>query len=1012
MKCLFEKHKLTTFLPATMTEKLIITLTEHAVWGPILQPVLVQAEISGSLIIQEIVGSRSSYLPQLTEPEKQIVMMAEKISDKVLMKNYSKEKNLNEFFKRITPEAIERYIRPAIENYHRVTIAILQQQPSLELYLRAGVKTRSLYFLDKVIVPNIHSEVVFNFKKDEESGLRYFISLKCKDEQFDLHSKTYFALCADPAILVINHKLHTFSDIDIKKLVPFFTKRYIEVPASAEKTYIKTFVKSCVEKYEVNSEGIDIRQLTPDKKAVLTLEEDLNAQPVFTLNFTYADKKFPVDSFNKKNVLVSERGGNISLQWFYPDKEWEQALIEMLLNEGLERKEINYFTLRKSVDNTMSYRGIASIVEWLQSHSELLKHFNFKQNTPDRVYYIGEISITTDVDTKQDWFDIRVVAIFGEFKIPFTRFRNHILNNIREYLLPDGTIAILPEEWFTRYYELMLFSKKTDEKIRLKKHHYGIVETIQGEKQFSYDYDEQKSQALPVEVCAELRNYQQKGFSWLVNLYENNFGGCLADDMGLGKTLQTIALLAHITSKYNLANPIQRPAAYEPETFIEGEKDTVQLSIFDAIVANETTAIAPTQVSARPTSLIVMPTSLIHNWHNELKRFAPSLKVYIYSGAKRIKSKNINRIFGMYDVVLTTYGTVRNDVELLQSCQFHHLILDESQYVKNPDSLAYKAVKQINALYKLALTGTPIENSLTDLWAQINIVNEGLLGSQTTFRNAYITPIVKNNKAKEEALLKIIQPFILRRTKDEVAPELPPLSQETVYCDMSDEQQISYNEEKNKLRSSLLLNETNFDTQKIAFMTLQGLTRLRLLANHPVLLDNEYTGDSGKFEQIIMRFETLKSENHKVLIFSSFVKHLRLLSDYFDKEQWKYAWLSGSTTPANREAEIEKFKTDPEVNCFFISLKAGGVGLNLTAADYVFIIDPWWNPASEMQALSRSHRIGQDKNVMVYRFISTETIEEKIRNLQESKSKLAETFVTSSNPLKDLNREEMAKLIE
>ena len=376
-----------------------------------------------------------------------------------------------------------------------------------------------------------------------------------------------------------------------------------------------------------------------------------------------------------------------------------------------------------------------------------------------------------------------------------------------------------------------------------------------------------------------------------------------------------------------------------------------------------------------------------------------------------MKSNDIYKVFGFYDVVLTTYGTLRNDIDLLNNCQFQYLILDESQYVKNPDSQSYKAVKQINAYHKLVLTGTPVENSLTDLWAQLNIVNEGLLGSQTAFRNAYLNPIIKNNKAKEDALLRIIQPFILRRTKDEVAPELPPLSQETVYCDMSDDQEIAYNEEKNKLRNSLLLIDTNFDPHKMAFLTLQGLTRLRLLANHPQLLNSDYAADSGKFEQIIMRFETLKSENHKVLIFSSFVKHLRLLAAHFDKEAWKYAWLSGSTPAAAREAEIERFKSDPDVNCFFISLKAGGVGLNLTAADYVFIIDPWWNPAAEMQALSRSHRIGQDKNVIVYRFISTETIEEKIRNLQDNKSKLAETFITSTNPLKDLNREEMVELI-
>jgi SNF2 family DNA or RNA helicase len=409
---------------------------------------------------------------------------------------------------------------------------------------------------------------------------------------------------------------------------------------------------------------------------------------------------------------------------------------------------------------------------------------------------------------------------------------------------------------------------------------------------------------------------------------------------------------------------------------------------------------------------VVMPTSLLHNWQNELKRFAPNLKVYLYSGSKRLKSIDIHKVFKYFDVVITTYGTLRNDIHLLQTCSFHHLILDESQYVKNPDSLIYKAVKQIKAKHKLALTGTPIENSLTDLWAQLNIVNEGLLGSLPSFQRAYINPIVKQNKNKEEALLRIIQPFLLRRTKNEVAPELPPLSQETVYCDMSETQQKRYDEEKNKLRNSILINDNDLDAHKLAFLTLQGLTRLRLLANHPRLWEEDYGGDSGKFEQVIMRLETLKSEHHKVLIFSSFVKHLRLLADHFDKEQWKYAWLSGSTAASSRESEIDQFSNNPEVSYFLISLKAGGVGLNLTAADYVFILDPWWNPASEMQALGRAHRIGQQKNVMVYRFISTGTIEEKIRNLQESKSKLADTFINSSNPLKGLNKSELVHLID
>ena len=981
-----------------MTEKLIITLSTHAMWGPILQPVLVNEELSGALTILEIVGSKSTFFSKLSDSEKEIVQMAEKVSDKVLMKNFSKDRNIAEFHRNVTKETIERYIRPIIEGFHRKVLEIIKTS-QLSLYIRDGVKTRVLYDTEKVMVPTNLSQVVFNFHKDAESGFRYFISLKSENEEFDLHSKSYLALCTEPAVLVINHKLHKFSDIDIKKLIPFFTKKYIQVPASAEKTYIEKFVKNCVEKYEVKAVGVDIHEINPVKKAVLYLASDWNMAPVLYLNFKYNEKEYTVDALYKKNVFVEESDGNTVLTWYYPDKKWEKSLINMLLNAGMKKSGINHFSICNTNNEDAENENIASMVEWLRDHPEILKHFEFTQLISDKTYFIGEISVNTDIETKQDWFDIRVVALFGEFKIPFARFRNHILNNIREYILPDETIAILPLEWFTRYYEMFLFSKKGDEKIRLRNHHVGIINLIQEIKKVVFTSFEDKKEltAIPEGIRGELRNYQHKGFAWLVYLYENHFGGCLADDMGLGKTLQTIALLQHISllQKKSTSTIQQNTKKNEP-------KELVQLSIFDVINEVESPSLP---------SLIVMPTSLIHNWQNEFKKFAPNLKVYIYSGVNRLKSNDIYKVFGFYDVVLTTYGTLRNDIEILQHCQFHHLILDESQYVKNPASLSYIAVKQIDALYKLALTGTPVENSLIDLWAQLNIVNEGLLGSQYSFKNAYINPIIKNNKAKEDALLRIIQPFILRRTKDEVAPELPPLSQETVYCDMNEEQQIVYNEEKNKLRSSLLLNNEVFDPKKMAFLTLQGLTRLRLLANHPKLMDVDYVGGSGKFEQIVMQFETLKSENHKVLIFSSFVKHLRLLSEYFDKEDWKYAWLTGSTPAASRESEIERFKTNSDVNCFFISLKAGGVGLNLTAADYVFIIDPWWNPASEMQALSRSHRIGQDKKVMVYRFISTDTIEEKIRNLQESKSKLAETFITSSNPLKDLNREEMIELI-
>jgi SNF2 family DNA or RNA helicase len=1000
-----------------MSEKLIITLTEHAHWGTLLQPVLVRVEPSGYLTILEVVGSRSTYLTQLEAIEKEIVLLAEKVSDKVLMKNYSKETNIAEFHKKVSKETIDRYIRPLIENYHRKVIDVLQQT-DLTLYHRYGVKNRVLYEVDRILIPKGLSEVVFNFKKDNEAGFRYFIHVKCQEERIDLYEKPHFMICNEPAALVIDRTLHRFNDIDIKKLLPFFTKKYIEVPATAEQTYIKTFVRNCVEKYEVQADGVDIQQITPYKKGILSLDPDWSMMPVLYLNFKYGDNQFALDAIDKKCVFAHETKNGTAIRWFYLDKAWEQSLVDLLLEGGLVKYGINHFTIpKRNIDDNIE-ASTATIIEWLQFHPEIIEQFEFTQNIPDKRYFLGEISVNKSIENKQDWFDIHIVAEFGSFKIPFLRFRNHILNNIREYMLPDETIAILPNEWFTKYYELMLFSTHEKESLVLKKHHFEIINQIEAKEQNRNTAPPEKVEVLetPAKLQAELRNYQQKGFSWLVHLYENNFGGCLADDMGLGKTLQTIALLQYIAGlcRHSSTNEVKEVNNISEIKISETRTNAIerQLSIFDELGnSNNANPIAVNEISI-PTSLVVMPTSLLHNWQNELKRFAPNLKVYLYSGSKRLKSIDIHKVFKYFDVVITTYGTLRNDINLLQTCTFHHLILDESQYVKNPDSMIYKAVKQIKAQHKVALTGTPIENSLTDLWAQFNIVNEGLLGSLPSFQRAYINPITKQNKSKEEALLRIIHPFLLRRTKSEVAPELPPLSQETVYCDMSESQQQRYDEEKNKLRNSILINDNDLDAHKLAFLTLQGLTRLRLLANHPKLWEEDYVGDSGKFEQVIMRLETLKSENHKVLIFSSFVKHLRLLADHFDKEYWKYAWLSGATAASSREGEIEKFTNNPDVNCFLISLKAGGVGLNLTAADYVFILDPWWNPASEMQALGRAHRIGQQKNVMVYRFISTGTIEEKIRNLQESKSKLADTFINSSNPLKGLNQSELVHLID
>jgi len=355
---------------------------------------------------------------------------------------------------------------------------------------------------------------------------------------------------------------------------------------------------------------------------------------------------------------------------------------------------------------------------------------------------------------------------------------------------------------------------------------------------------------------------------------------------------------------------------------------------------------------------------------------------------------------------------VRNDIARLSQQKFKYLILDESQYIKNPDSATYQAVMSLQAEERLALTGTPIENTLIDLWALFNFINPGMLGSQSDFRKRFVSGggISSSPKATEE-LLRSIRPFMLRRTREEVTPELPPLSQETVLCDMSDEHSAAYNKEKNSVRNHIL-EKGALQSSRNSLFVLRCLTRLRLAANHPVLIDHSYTGSSDKYEQIMLYYECIRESGHKALFFSSFVKTLRLFAAEFDAKGWQYAMLTGETALNERERQIEQFNTDAFRQAFFISVKAGGTGLNLTAADYVFILDPWWNPAVEMQALSRSWRIGQDKPVMVYRFITNETIEEKITLLQEAKSRLSETFAASNNALQALTPQDISMLFE
>jgi SNF2 family DNA or RNA helicase len=553
-------------------------------------------------------------------------------------------------------------------------------------------------------------------------------------------------------------------------------------------------------------------------------------------------------------------------------------------------------------------------------------------------------------------------------------------------------------------------------------------------------YGQMREMDMPKDFGGTLRPYQKGGFDWFYFLKDNQFGGCLADDMGLGKTIQTLALLqkerefylaglkspqslgAKVLSTASPGLPASQLSIFDQQTdnaiqpqSANGLSAAQQLYLQTGGIAHHST-IKPsdkegieTQTNIR-TSLIVVPNSLVFNWYNEARKFTPNLKILVYTGINRIKNA---KYFFSYDLVITTYGTVRVDLDIVKEFKFNYIILDESQSIKNATSQVSRAVKQLHAARRLVLTGTPIENSVQELWSQMAFVNPGLLGSLQSFTERFVYPIEKQKDIiKMQQLKAIINPFILRRTKDQVAKDLPAKMEQVVYCEMGTEQAEQYEKVKSYYRNEIIKSLREMGVSKSHFTLLQGLTKLRQIANHPRLVNPDFVGECGKFNEVIAMAETALAEGHKVLLFSQFVSQLTIYREWMEKQKIDYCYLDGSMTNEARQKMVNRFQ-EGEVPFFLISLKAGGFGLNLTKADYVFMIDPWWNPAVERQAIDRAHRIGQTQNVFIYKFITKDSIEEKILALQEKKKLLADNIIeTDESIIKQIDAEEILDLLQ
>ncbi len=982
----------------------ILTVIEHRYLGWILTPCIAERTNDAFITVKETLSgfhlTGGSF--ELNEDERKILTLFDKFSDQHLTRLFSKERNANDFYAKLSIDRFEERVRPFIEDYLSQMIDLAHKN-KIDIYLRKP-NYYNLYDNDLLRVVRDEAETVFNFERTPEK-FSYFLNIQMDGKKISLLNKDLMVLSNSPCRVVLDDKLFCFHDIDAKKLKPFTQRQAVIIPKSAEKKYFETFVLNAIKNYLCEVKGFEIINRKPQVFSALFLEENLDGYPVLTLKFRYGNRYFLHSGNTSSDVSFEDRDGEFRFIHFQRDTKWELDVEQALVENGLQKIDQAWFGLPKTQREPK--KQLLDLLIWLNNnHGVLLKKgIEVKQQFYKHKYFTGHVQLSTNMEDTPDWFELHGIVSFGEYKIPFIKLRKHILSGTREYTLPNGETVILPEEWFTRYQEIFKFATEHDDTLRLDKIHFNLLrnrDVQQTDRESLKDIYMHKADTnikVPQYVNAELREYQKEGYSWMTHLRKNNFGGCLADDMGLGKTLQTLTMLQKVYED-SWEWKKKQPTMLEDESEVSTPYDLFNQ---EPIFPNAR------QVQKMPASLIVMPKSLLHNWENEVRKFCPKLLVYKYTGSKRFRTGDIGKVFRHFNIVLTSYGLVRNDLEYLKNYRFYYIILDESHYIKNPSSKAYQAVNQINAEHRLALTGTPIENSLQDLWAQFNFINKGLLGSMNYFKQHFVVPITKNNdESREERLQKIIQPFILRRKKQEVAKDLPPLTEQVLYCDMSEAQREVYDKEKSGIRNNLLQQIEASGIDKSRLMALQGLMRLRLMANHPVLVNQEFKGDSGKFDRVIRNIKNLVAEKHKVLIFSSFVKHLRLIEHYLKRVKQNYSILTGATN--DREGVIKRFQEEEDNLVFLISLKAGGVGLNLTAADYVFILDPWWNPQAEMQAINRAHRIGQDKKVMVYRYITRNSIEEKISQLQLKKTELANTFINSNNPFQHLTEKEIQDL--
>src|SRR5579872_707960 len=676
-------------------------------------------------------------------------------------------------------------------------------------------------------------------------------------------------------------------------------------------------------------------------------------------------------SFNYEGRFVQEQ--EVSRGWYEPasrrflrrDAEVEKAAADLLSELGIRFQGPTYWDRESAweIAPTKLPRIVRALAEagWhVEAEGKIFRR-------------PGEFRM--EVSSGVDWFELHGEVQYGDTTAQLPELLQALRRGENMVRLGNGEYGVLPEEWLRRFGHVAGMGTLVDGHLQFRTSQAGLLDALlatQPEVRCDETFARIRQELglfqgvhpaeQPTGFVGQLRDYQREGLGWMEFLRRFSFGGCLADDMGVGKTAQVLALL-------------------------EGRREL--------------------RAAGDPVgpSLVVVPKSLVFNWKLEAARFTPQLRVLDYTGLGR----NGND-FAAYDMVLTTYGTLRRDALLLKDVEFDYVVLDEAQAIKNSSTESAKAVRLLRGQHRLALSGTPMENHLGELWTIFDFLNPGMLGTSSAFKLA--GGVTRNPDEETRRLLaRALRPFILRRTKEQVARELPAKTEQTVYCEMEAPQRKLYDELLQHYRTSLLKRIEVEGMEKSKIQVLEALLRLRQAACHPGLLDPKRSGDpSAKLEMLMGQLHEVLEEGHKALVFSQFTSLLRIVRDRLEADGIPYEYLDGATR--DRQARVEHFQNHAECQLFLVSLKAGGLGLNLTAAEYVFLLDPWWNPAVEAQAVDRAHRIGQTRQVFAYRLIARDTVEEKVLELQQTKRNLADAILGADNSImRNLKREDLELLL-